>query len=145
LPNPLRVDLGDWRSLPYRGEGWGDDEEVFGTMANWVIGTEARLFFPVRGAGERRLALRLVPFSYPGAARQTLTLTLNSQPLGRPFDLDEGWQIISARAPESTLRQGLNTLTLHFAYAVPPANVLNIPDDRPLAAAVDWIEVSSEP
>ncbi|MGQ9787663.1 MAG: hypothetical protein ACUVSJ_14525, partial [Anaerolineae bacterium] len=145
LPNPLHVDLGDWRSLPYLGEGWGDDEEVFGTMANWVIGTQARLFFPVRGTGERRLALRIAPFMHPGAAQQMLSLTLNGLPLGRSVDLDEGWQIVSVRMPEATLRQGLNTLILQFTYAIPPATVLDIPDDRPLAAAVDWMEVSSAP
>jgi len=145
LPNLLRVDFGEWRSFPYRGDGWGDDEEVFGATANWVVGTQARLFFPVRGTGERRLALRLVPFSYPGATQQTLTLTLNDQVLGRAIELDESWQIVSVRVPNSTLRQGLNTLTLHFAYAVPPATVLDVPDNRPLAAAVDWLEVSGEP
>ena len=145
LPNPLRVDFGEWRSFPYRGDGWGEDEEVFGAMANWVVGTQARLFFPVCGTGERRLTLRLVPFTYPGAAQQTLTLMLNEQTLGRAIELDESWQIVSVRVPNSMLRQGLNTLTLLFAYAVPPATVLDIPDSRPLAAAVDWLEVSGEP
>jgi len=144
LPNPLRIELGEWRSSPYRGEGWGEDEEVFGARANWVIGSEARLFFPVRGTGDRRLALRVAPFAYPGAAQQTLTLTLNGQPIGKSIALDAGWQIVSIRVSHSMLRQGLNALTLHFAYAVPPAAVLDIPDDRPLAAAVDWLEISSE-
>lgn len=145
LSNPLRIDLGEWRSFPYRGAGWGDDEEVFGTRANWVIGSHAYLFFPVRGTGDRRLALRIVPFAYPGAAQQTLTLTLNERPLGKTLELDEGWQIVSIRAPHAVLHQGLNKLGLHFAYAVPPANVLNVPDDRPLAAAVDWLEISGGP
>ncbi len=145
LPNPLRVDFGEWRSFPYRGEGWGDEEEVFGTTANWVVGTQARLFFPVRGTGGRRLALRLAPFTYPGAARQTLALVLNEQPLGRTIELDEGWQIVSVRVSGSMLRQGLNTLTLNFAHAAPPSAVLDTPDNRPLAAAVDWLEVGSAP
>jgi hypothetical protein len=144
LPDPLRIELGEWRSSPYRGEGWGEDEEVFGARANWVIGSEARLFFPVRGTGDRRLALRVAPFAYPGAARQTLTLTLNGQPIGKSIALDAGWQIVSIRVSHPMLRQGLNALTLHFAYAVPPAAVLDIPDDRPLAAAVDWLEISGE-
>jgi len=143
LPNLLRIDLGDWRSAPYRGEGWGEDEEVFGATANWVIGTQAQLFFPVRGKGERRIALRIAPFDYPDAAQQALTLTLNGQSLRGRITLDGGWQITSVRLPESMLRQGLNTLTLHFAHAVPPATVLDVSDSRPLAAAVDWMEVAS--
>ncbi|MDW8071950.1 MAG: hypothetical protein RMK79_10815, partial [Anaerolineae bacterium] len=145
LPNPLRIELGEWYSAPYRGAGWGVDEEVFGTRANWVIGLQAQLFFPVRDPGDYRLALRIAPFTYPGAAQQTLTLALNGQLLGKSLEMGEGWQIVSIRVPRSALRQGLNTLTLQFAYAVAPAAVLDVRDDRPLAAAVDWFEVSYKP
>ncbi|MCS7261486.1 MAG: hypothetical protein NZ765_12055, partial [Anaerolineae bacterium] len=116
-----------------------------GTRANWVIGLQAQLFFPVRDPGDYRLALRIAPFTYPGAAQQTLTLALNGQLLGKSLEMGEGWQIVSIRVPRSALRQGLNTLTLQFAYAVAPAAVLDVRDDRPLAAAVDWFEVSYKP
>lgn len=142
LPDPLRVDFGDWRAAPYRGEGWGDDEEVFGATANWAVGTEARLFFPVRGAGDRRLKLQIAPFGYPDAPGQTLALDLNGRPLKGRFDLADGWQIVGVTLPAEGLQPGLNTLTLHFGRATKPAAVLGVPDDRPLAATVDWIEVS---
>lgn len=142
LPDPLRVDFGDWRAAPYRGEGWGDDEQVFGATANWAIGHEARLFFPVRGSGDRRLKVHIAPFGYPAAPAQTLTLELNGRPLKSRFDLADGWQIIGATLPADGLRSGLNTLALHFGRATSPAIVLGVPDDRLLAAAVDWIEVS---
>jgi hypothetical protein len=142
LPDPLRVDFGDWRAAPYRGEGWGDDEEIFGATANWAIGTQARLFFPVRGAGGRRLGLQIAPFGYPDAPGQTLTLDLNDRPLRGSFDLADGWQIIGVTLPADRLQPGLNTLTLHFGRATTPAAVLGVPDDRLLAAAVDWMEVS---
>ena len=145
VPNPLRVDFGDWRSAPYRGEGWGDDEEVFAATANWVLGTQARFFFPVRGRGDRRLSMQIAPFAYPGAPPQTLTLSLNGRPLVESFSLSEGWQVIEATLPESALREGLNTVTLHFDHATPPSAVLpGSPDDRPLSAAVDWVEISGE-
>jgi len=145
VPNPLRVDFGDWRSAPYRGEGWGDDEEVFATTANWAVGTQARVFFPVRGGGDRRLSMRIAPFAYPGAPPQTLTLSLNGRPLPGSFALSEGWQVIEATLPQSALRQGLNTLTLGFDHATPPSTALpGSSDDRPLSAAVDWVEVSGE-
>lgn len=143
LPDPLRVDFGHWSSAPYRGEDWADDEEVFAATANWVLGTEAQVFFPVRGAGERRLSMQIAPFAYPGAPPQTVALSLNGQPLVVPLALDEGWQVVEATLPESALRQGLNTLTLRFDHAAPPAAVLTgASDDRPLAAAVDWVEIS---
>ena len=142
LPDPLRVDFGNWTSAPYRGHGWADDEEVFAATGNWVLGTEANLFLPVRDAGDRRLSMQIAPFTYPGAPAQTVTVNLNGRPLNVSFVLDEGWQVIEVPLPESTLRQGLNTLTLSFDYAIAPSSVLpGNTDDRPLSAAVDWLEI----
>ena len=144
LPNTLRVDFGDWTSAPYRGAGWADDEEVFAATANWALGTEAQVFFPVRGAGDRGLSMQIAPFTYPDAPPQTLTLSLNSQPLDGAWMLDDGWQVIEVPLPASLLRQGLNTLTLNFDYGIAPSSVLpGNTDDRPLSAAVDWVEISS--
>jgi hypothetical protein len=143
LPDPLRVDFGDWRSAPYRGEGWADDEEIFAATANWAVGTEARFFFPLRGEGARRLRMQIAPFAYPGAPPQTLTLTLNDRPLDGTITLREGWQVVEVNLPAWALQQGLNTLILQFEYATSPSAALpGNQDDRPLAAAVDWIEIS---
>jgi len=91
------------------------------------------------------VSMQIAPFAYPGAPPQMLTLNLNGQPLNVSFVLDEGWQVIEATLPESTLGQGLNTLTLDFDHALTPSSVLpgNI-DDRPLSAAVDWVEISAQ-
>jgi hypothetical protein len=143
IPDPLRVDFGAWSSAPYRDEGWADDEEVFAASANWVLGIQARCFFPVRGAGDRYLRMQIAPFAYPGAPPQTLTLSLNGHPLETAFSLSEGWQVVEVKLPESASRQGLNTLTLRLGHAITPSAVLpGSTDDRPLAAAVDWMEIS---
>ncbi len=143
LPDPLRFDFGAWTSAPYRGQGWADDEDVFAATGNWVLGTEAHLFFPVRGAGDRHLSMQIAPFAYPGAPPQTLTLSLNDQPMNVSFVLDEGWQVIEVTLPESTLRQGFNTLTLNLDHATAPSSVLpGNTDNRPLSAAVDWVEIT---
>ncbi|GAB4541000.1 MAG: interleukin-like EMT inducer domain-containing protein [Anaerolineae bacterium] len=145
LPNPLRVDFGDWTSAPYRGEGWADDEEVFAATANWVLGTEARVFFPVRGPGDRYLSLQVAPFTYARAAPQTLGLSVNGQALEVSWVLSPGWQVVEATLPGSVLRQGLNTLTLNFDHAIAPASVLpGSGDSRLLAGAVDWVEVREQ-
>ena len=141
VPDPLRLDFGDWASAAYRGEGWGDDEQVFGASANWVVGTRARMFFPVRGPGERRLSMRVAPFAYPDAPAQAVTLSLNDRPLDVSLRLEGGWQIVSTRLPEGQLRQGLDVLTLEFDHAAAPSAVAGIPDDRQLSAAVDWVEI----
>jgi hypothetical protein len=143
LPDPFRVDFGDWTAAPYRGRGWADDEEVFAATGNWVLGTEASFFFPVRDAGDRHLSMQIAPFTYSGAAPQTLTLSLNDQPLDGAWALDAGWQVVEVTLPESILRQGLNTLTLNFGHAVAPSSVLpGNTDDRLLSAAIDWMEIS---
>ena len=144
VPDTVRVDFGDWTSAPYRGAGWADDEEVFAATANWALGAEASVFFPVRGAGDRLLSVQIAPFTYPDAPPQTLILSLNGQRLDGVWVLDDGWQLIEVQLPESLLSQGLNTLTLSFDNAIAPSSVLpGNTDDRSLSAAVDWVEISS--
>jgi hypothetical protein len=144
LPDTVRVDFGDWTSAPYRGAGWADDEEVFAATANWASGTEASVFLPVRGGGDRLLSVQIAPFTYPDAPPQTLSLSLNGQSLDSAWVLDNGWQVIEVPLPEFLLRQGPNTLTLYFDNAIAPSSVLpGNTDDRSLSAAVDWVEISN--
>jgi hypothetical protein len=124
IPNPLLLDFGDWTSDPYRGEGWAGNEEIFAATANWATATEATLFFPVRGSGDRHLSLQIAPFSYPGVPRQTLSLSLNDHLLANNFSLHEDWQLIEATLPAANLTSGLNRLTLHFAHTAQPRQVL---------------------
>jgi hypothetical protein len=124
IPEPLTLDFGDWRSDPYRGEGWAGNEEIFAATANWATATEAEIFFPVRGADERQLTLQIAPFTYPEMRTQTVRFSLNNQPLVDSFSLHEGWQAIETTLPAAQVRPGLNRLTLHFEDAVPPRQVL---------------------
>ena len=107
-----------------RGEGWAGNEEIFAATANWATATEALLFFPVRGAGDRTLSFQIAPFSYPGMPEQTVSLALNGQSLGDSFLLHEGWQTVETSLPEAYLENGLNRLTLHFAHSAQPRQVL---------------------
>ncbi len=147
IPNPLTIDFGDWRSDPYRGQGWAGNEEIFAATANWATDTEAALFFPVRGQGDRRLTLHIAPFTYPGAPEQQVKLLLNNQPLSNSFSLHEGWQTINALLPEEYLITGLNRLTLQFAHTAQPRQVL--PANRAIGGTgVDTpvdLEVNSGP
>ncbi len=137
LPNPLALDFGDWRSDPYRGEGWAGNEEVFGATANWATAAEAVIFFPAQGGGERRLSLHIAPFAYPGMPAQTVRLQLNDQLLAGSYPLLEGWQSIEAVLPAAALLDGLNRLTLHFDHTAQPRQVL------PAAAAIGQTGVTT--
>lgn len=126
VPNPLTLDFGDWRSDPYRGEGWAGNEEIFAATANWATAAEATLFFPVRGSGDRHLSLQIAPFSYPGTPQQTVSLLLNDHLLANSYSLYEGWQTVEVTLPEANLVSGLNRLTLRFAQTAQPRRVLPV-------------------
>ena len=124
LSDSLTIDFGTEPSAPYRGEGWADNEEIFAATANWATASEAPLFFPVRGQGDRHLALHIAPFSYPGMLSQEVKLSLNAEGLPDSFSLREGWQVIEITLPAAQLIEGLNRLTLHFSQTTQPRQVL---------------------
>jgi hypothetical protein len=102
------------------------------------------VFFPALRTGDRRIAIRIAPFAYPGAPAQTLALALNGRRLDPVFTLGEGWQIVTTTLPASDLRGGLNMLALQFDHtAVPSAVLPGVADTRRLSAAVDWFEVGA--
>ncbi len=124
VPDPLTLDFGDWRSDPYRGEGWAGNEEIFAATANWATALEAQVFFPVRGRGDRRLSIQMAPFNYSTMPAQRVGFSLNETPVADNFLLHEGWQTIELTLPEVYLKEGLNYLTLHFSQTAPPRQVL---------------------
>lgn len=123
IPDPLKLDFGEWTSDPYRGHGWAGNETVFDATANWVTATEAELFFPVEGNGPRQLTLQIAPFRYANFSQQTVGLRLNGQFMER-FTLSDGWQSLEVSLPEAFLKPGLNRLKLQFAYTAQPRAVL---------------------
>lgn len=123
-PATLRLDFGEWTADPYRGDGWAGNETIFAASANWTVAPQAEIFFPYRGPGDRRLALQIAPFSYPGGPAQTVRLVLNGEPLAGSFSLHEGWQVIETTLPAGALREGLNRLALRPAYTAVPRDVL---------------------
>jgi hypothetical protein len=123
IPEVLHLDFGAWPADPYRGEGWGNNEVVAGASANWVVGSEALIFFPYQGEGKRQMTMHLTPFTYPAAPPQTLTLILNDRPLAsRP--LEGGWQVFEMTLPAEHLQPGLNRLKLRFSQQAVPREVL---------------------
>ncbi|MCB0197217.1 MAG: hypothetical protein KDJ65_35045, partial [Anaerolineae bacterium] len=123
IPASLVIDFGDWTSDPYRGHGWAGNETVFDATGNWATAAEAEIFVPVRGSGDRQLALQIAPFSYPGAPEQQVEMRLNDAVLDS-YPLHDGWQTIELSLPETGLINGLNRLTLHFAHTAQPRQVL---------------------
>lgn len=119
----FRLDMGAGGSEMYRGEGWGDDEQISGATANWATSTEARLFVPLRQVRDYRLSVRAAPFSYQGAPAQTMAASLNGHDLGS-LELASGWNDYTFAAPSGAVRYGLNELTLRFSHLARPRDVL---------------------
>ena len=122
LPPPEQqptVDLGSDLGRLYCGEGWGEPEATSsGADYLWVQRQGARLFLPLSGTGERRLAMRA--FS-PDAGRR-LTLWLNGAAVAT-VTLEQGWQEYAVPLPGARLHPGLNELTLRFDRLLPLATV----------------------
>ena len=63
------------------GEGWSGAEEIQGASAQWAVAQDARVFLPSVPGAEYRLTLKALPFDYPGADEQGVTLWVNGHRL----------------------------------------------------------------
>jgi hypothetical protein len=140
---PRRIELGSPLSAGAIGEGWGEDERGAGEIdLVWATARRAELWVP-RAAGAATIRLRLTPFVYAGMPEQRLRLLLNGQDLGERT-LVPDWAEVTFAAPAEAWRAGANRLTLVFATVESPSRVLGSPDQRHLAAAVDWVEIGPQ-
>ena len=105
------------------GEGWAKLEEIQGATANWAVAQGARLFLPSAGGAAYRLTMTALPFEYPGAGVQRVTLQINGHEQ-EPVDMSSGWGRYSWDVPAGLVRAGLNDLQLRFDRLDAPADVL---------------------
>ena len=127
------VDLGSSDTLARQalGEGWSGDEEIQGATAQWAVAQGAQLILPSSPAGSTsgdgtasyELRVRLLPFDYPDADVQTVTLRANGEPLGT-LQLSSGWAEYGWSVPSAVLANGLNDLRFEFGRLDAPAEVL---------------------
>jgi hypothetical protein len=150
LADPLqpygRIDVGadgdDW----LLGEGWHAPEREGATTFRWAA-APASVRIPLDHAAPLRVQVRLHAFGYPNAPPQMMTIDANGHrcaPVVAPPD----WQTLECTLDAGSWRTGVNALTLQFAYARRPMDVITGGaggDSRPLAAAIDWIRVSVAP
>jgi hypothetical protein len=144
-PRPgLLVDFGTDTSNLNRAEGWGGNESIGGTTANWLIDTEGRAFVPLRLPGPYRLMLRTMPFAYPAHPSQTLTLRVNGRQVIPSIALTDSWSEYSFDLAASDTHPGLNEIAFAASTSASPANVLpGSADARRLSLAVDWLKLET--
>ena len=112
-----------------------------GTSFVWSEGgaSEIRLF--VSEPRPLSLAIRCWPFAFPGAPRQTVSLSLNDEAFADVELLPEAGEYRVA-LPVARLLAGENLLRVTYGYARSPSDVLpHSVDSRRLAVAWDWLRV----
>lgn len=105
------------------GEGWAEAEEIQGARANWAMAQLARVFLPAVDGSDYRLAVTALPFDFPGADEQSVTLWVNGRFL-EAMVMSSGWATYSWSVPADLLRSGLNDLRFEFDRLDAPADVL---------------------
>jgi hypothetical protein len=125
LPATFTVDLGseEPRTAMALGEGWAGPEEIQGATANWAVAQNARIFLPSTGDAAYRLTMTALPFEYPGAGEQGVTLQINGRELER-IVISSGWGQYSWEVPADLVRAGLNDVHFRFDRLDAPADVL---------------------
>jgi hypothetical protein len=106
------------------GEGWGGNEEIQGATASWSTAQDSRIFLPATGGGAGyRLTVTALPFEYPGATAQQVSLQINGHRL-EPVAMSSGWDTYSWEIPADLVRSGLNDVRFGFERLDAPADVL---------------------
>ena len=122
IPSQLTIDLGSGSGNMYLGAGWSGEESIAGASARWIEGQRATLYLPVDEPGERVLTFNAIPFTFPGAADQVVSVLVNGRETAR-FQMAPSWQQYSLSIPANSLHHGANTVQLRLAYARRPADV----------------------
>ena len=125
LPATFAVDFGssEPRTAMALGEGWAEAEEIQGVTANWAVAQGARVFLPAVERTDFRLTIRALPFDYPGAGEQKVTLQVNGHRL-EPIALASGWMTYTWEVPGQFLKPGLNDVRFEFGRLDTPADVV---------------------
>ncbi len=125
IPSPFEVDFGSAvpRTLMALGEGWAADEEIQGASANWAAAQQAQVFLPAAAGQEYDLSVTAMPFDYPEAEQQAVTLWVNGQRLEQ-LAMPAGWTSYDWTVPAHLLRPGLNDVRFEFDHLAAPAEVL---------------------
>jgi hypothetical protein len=109
----------------------------------WALGHEVSLILKCCKPRKQQLSIRLWPYPGMKGEPQQIRGLLNGQELG-VAELTSGPQIISVATRRRHWHEGDNLLVLQLLQATTPAEVhADSTDKRPLAAAFDWLQLST--
>ncbi len=133
-----RIDIGGDDAV-YVGPGWHGRESEGDETFRWAR-ARAEVLVPLARTGAFVVRVHLRPFEPADHREQRLVLVVGDRALPS-MTLAGGWQALEIDTPRSAWRRGVNHLELRFAWEARPSDQ-GQPDPRPLAAAVDAIELA---
>jgi|GEM_PF-346748 len=125
-------------------DGWGDPEtdDVTGEDIRWATARRAEVAVWLLPGPDDYLTIRAWPFHWEGAPEQKVSVRINDT-LAGTLALQPGRRTYSLALPVERISPGRNTLTFEFSrLGTPNAIEPGAIDQRPLAAAFAWLEVS---
>lgn len=126
--------------------GWSGFEAMpLGDTFAWCVSKICGIQVNIGREENRIVRVRLWPFLFPGAPRQTVEVLVNGISIGSK-PLADVASVLSFSAATAVWRKGPNELRFRFAYAVEPRSKYPESEDpRELAAAFDWVEIARPP
>jgi arylsulfatase A-like enzyme len=109
--------------------GWSIPSAAPSRDRVWSIGDQSILQFDLETVTPLRLDLECIPFSFPGAPPQILTVVANGHALPE-LALNEGFHDYSIVLPATALRRGPNFVELGYSRVGVPAEELPASRDR---------------
>jgi len=127
------------------GQNWHAAESSEGFDFRWTSGRNAEVLMPLERTAHAIVRVHAKPFTYPGAAVQSIALSINGADLpARTMSND--WAAYEWNVDERYWFAGFNRVTINVSKVVSPAEVGVSSDNRPLGIAVRSVEaVRAEP
>ena len=137
--SPHRQEFADSRFL--LGAGWaGPEKTQKGRTFRWAVASRAEIALVTPpGEAPKTLDLRLMPFPRPVGEPQTIQLSIDDEPW-TSITLGPRWNKIDLPWPKAP--GTVHLLSFDFGWNQRPKDLdPNATDDRPLAAAFDFVEI----
>ncbi len=140
-PDAYDFDFGPSVPRFFVARGWWPSERAGSVGMAWSLGRESTLGLFLPEAWSMTMELRLLPFSFPSAPSQGMTVAVNGRDLGE-IDLgrDAAWRTYSLSIPASAVKPGTNVVRFTYRYTAAPRDTIPpSPDSREIAVAFSRI------
>lgn len=122
-------------------QGWSYPQDYYEIPVRWADKPESSLFVTLRYPTDYMATLHVLPFSYPNAPMQSITIMVN-QKEAATISLENLWKEYTVSIPKSYWYVGINELRFKYAYAISPIQVISgNPDTRTLAVCWHYLKL----